>query len=65
MNGVRVDYEATVKQTSKGFWYCDGVRCGDSSIDGLGSKLHLVMLEIEAVLLRHNPEDKPPAKKEE
>jgi len=59
MNGVRVDYEATVKQTSKGVWYCDGVRCADSSIEGLGSKLHIVMREIEQVLLRHNPEEQP------
>ena len=57
MNGVRVDYEATVKQTSKGVWYCDGVRCADSSIEGLGSKLHLVMQELEQVLLKHNPEE--------
>lgn len=54
MNGVQVDYEATVKQSAKGIWYCDGVRCGDPKIDGLGSKLHLVMMEIEQVLSKHN-----------
>lgn len=64
MNGVRVDYEATVKQTSKGVWYCDGVRVGDSSIEGLGSKLHLVMQEIEQILFRHNPDEQPPKKEE-
>ncbi len=54
MNGVQIDYEATVKQTSKGVWYCDGVRCGDKSVSGLGSKLHIVMMEIEQQLLLHN-----------
>lgn len=65
MNGVRVEYEAKLKQTSKGVWYCDGVSCGDSSIEGLGSKLHLMMQEIEQVLVRHNPETQPPKKEKE
>jgi len=54
MNGVLVEFEATLKQSAKGVWYCDGVRTGDKSIEGLGSKLHLVMQEIEHTLYRHN-----------
>ena len=54
MNEVHVEYEATLKQSAKGVWYCDGVRCGDKSISVLGSKLHLVMCEIEQQLHLHN-----------
>lgn len=54
MNGVRVEYEASLKQTSKGIWYVDTVRCGDDNIEGLGAKMHLLMQEMEQVLFRHN-----------
>ncbi len=54
MNGVNVEYEATLKQSAKGVWYCDGIRTGDKSIEGLGAKLHLFMMEIEQTLYRHN-----------
>ena len=65
MNGVRVEYEASLKQTAKGVWYVDLVRCGDDSIEGLGSKLHLVMQELEQVLMKHNYSEEQPEKKEE
>ena len=65
MNGVRVEYEASLKQTSKGIWYCDIIRCGDDNIGGLGAKLHLMMEEIEAQLQRHNFVEPEPEKKEE
>lgn len=64
MNGVRVEYEASLKQTAKGIWYCDMIRCGDDSIAGLGAKLHLMMTEIEEQLARHN-ESEEPEKEEE
>ena len=59
MNGVRVEYEAKLKQTSKGVWYCDGVSCGDEKIAMLGSKLHLMMMEIEQQLFKHNNHEEP------
>lgn len=65
MNGVRVEYEASLKQTSKGIWYVDTIRCSDDSIEGLGSKLHLVMQELEQLLFRHNYPEAKPEKKEE
>jgi len=54
MNGVRVEFEAALKQTAKGVWYCDGVRTGAQTIPELGSKCDLLMVEIEQVLLKHN-----------
>jgi len=65
MNGVRVEYEASLKQTAKGVWYCDMIRCGDEKIPELGAKLHLFMTEIEEQLARHNTEEQPPAKEKE
>ncbi|GAG67530.1 unnamed protein product [marine sediment metagenome] len=65
MNGVRVEYEASLKQTAKGVWYVDTIRCGDDSIEGLGAKLHLMMMEVEAQLERHNFVEPKPEKKEE
>jgi len=64
MNGVRIEYEATLKQTSKGVWYCDGIRTGDDKIEGLGAKLHLLMQEMEQILYRHNYPEQPPEKEE-
>lgn len=65
MNGVLIEFDAAVKQTAKGIWYCDGLRCGDKSIEGMGSKLHLAMQEVEQVLFRHNyPEEQPKKEKE-
>jgi len=64
MNGVLVEFEATLKQSAKGVWYCDGVRTGDKSIEGLGSKLHLVMQEIEQTLFKHNHHEEPPKKED-
>ena len=54
MNGVRVEFEAALKQTAKGVWYCDGVRTGAQTIPELGSKCDLVMQEIEQILYNHN-----------
>jgi len=65
MNGVRVEYEASLKQTSKGIWYVDTIRCADEKIEGLGAKLHLVMQELEQLLFRHNYPETEPEKKEE
>ena len=65
MNGVNVEYEATLKQSAKGVWYCDGLRTGDKTIPGLGAKLHLFMTEVEAQLHRHNFVEILPEKKEE
>ena len=64
MNGVRVDFECQVKQTAKGVWYCDGARCGDKSIEGMGAKLHLLMQEIEQVLFKHNHHEEAPEQKD-
>lgn len=65
MNGVRVEYEASLKQTAKGIWYCDMIRCGDDTIPGLGAKLHLMMVEVEEQLAKHNASEEQPEKKEE
>lgn len=65
MNGVRVEYEAALKQTAKGVWYCDGIRTGDKKIPALGAKLHLLMTEVEEQLQRHNFVEPKPEKKEE
>jgi len=54
MNGVRVEYEATLKQSAKGIWYCDSIRCGDETMEGLGGKLDIAMTEIESQLRVHN-----------
>jgi len=54
MNGVNVEYEASLTQTAKGVWYCDKLRCGDETLPGLGAKLHLFMTEVEEQLQRHN-----------
>ena len=50
MNGVRVDYEASLKQTAKGVWYVDQIRTGDKSIDGLVGKLNIFMQELDHLL---------------
>jgi len=59
MNGVPSDYEADVKQAANGTWYCNKCRCSDDSIEGMGAKLHLMMSEIEQVLLQHNVKKEP------
>jgi len=54
MNGVREEYSIKVKQTSKGFWYCDGLQAISETTTGLANELNLLMVQVEGVLTNHN-----------
>jgi len=54
MNGVPFDYEGSLTMKADGTWYVNRISCGDAKIEGWGAKMHLMMVEAEQLLYRHN-----------
>lgn len=56
MNGVPEYYGAEFKQTSKGIWYCDGLKVFTKNMEDSISVADEAMTQIESVLEAHNKE---------